>query len=475
MKTLALTPETLGAWGRTLLRAGFGLGLLILAFLTWNAPEVLPFFPALLLGGLGAWYLFRHPLLNLCVVLASFVLIVGYEEGIQPEEALYGIYYLAFLGHWYFTRLFLYRERLVETPEEKALVLFLALMTLAGVTGLFLFGNKPGAVISEWVSLSMLAFYFPVKEVCARYRKGPVLILGIILWIAFFVAVRNFINYQAILLSATQVWQVEKGRVATNDILLMIGSTFTLTLIVFTRKWRAALILLPLFALFFGGLILTQSRGYWITFALAAVILFALVKAPQKKRMLAMAFMGAVLLFTIGFLFLRETMFLVLSGLIERLGTLQSAATKDVSLINRFLESGAVWERIKQNPILGYGLGGSFHFFNITTHHTTDGTFAHNGYVYLWFKFGIFGLLTVLFFWLRSAWRGVQAFRSAVTPRLMHLGALAAAACLFALPLVANTSNPFHQNDPPFIMALMMGLAGGVYRRVKNDPASPSP
>ena len=73
----APTPSAFWHGGRLLLVAGFALSLLLVFYLAWNAPEVLPLVPLVLLGLTAAWHLFRYPLLNLCVLLAGYVAAVG--------------------------------------------------------------------------------------------------------------------------------------------------------------------------------------------------------------------------------------------------------------------------------------------------------------------------------------------------------------------------------------------------------------
>lgn len=86
----------MGNWGAFLLWSGFGFVFLILLFITWAAPDILPFLPLVFLGGAGLVVLFHYPLLNLGVVMSSFVLIVGFSAGLGVGEALYGLYYLSF-------------------------------------------------------------------------------------------------------------------------------------------------------------------------------------------------------------------------------------------------------------------------------------------------------------------------------------------------------------------------------------------
>ncbi len=466
---LSLTPEAFRWWGNLALGGALAFGLLVLLLLTWRAPDLLPGFALLLLAGAGAWYLFQRPLLNLLVLLAASVAISDYEAGIQLAEVLYGLYLAAFLAHWFLTRRFLYREQILHTAEEKALMLFLALAACSPALT-FLFGGRFGGVMSEAFALSMLALYFPVKEACLRHRHGLLMILLVIGWIGLFTALRNFMHYQEILLKATQAWQVARGRVATNDSLVMAPSVVFLVVLIFARQWRHRAVLLGAFLTFFAGLLLTQSRGYWVAFLLGALVLFLLVDRRYKTRLVLLGLAGLASVLLIGFVFFGDYVTLIGASLLKRFASLGTAASRDLSLINRFYESKVVLGHILENPVLGYGMGVSYYFYDLTTDTTRVDTFIHNGYLALWYKFGVCGLALALFFWLRTAWRGVQAFRLREAPALPRVCGLAAAATLAAFTVSTLTSNPFYLNDTTFILGVLMGLAGGAYARATYRP-----
>lgn len=472
----SMTPVAFWRWGRLVLGAGLALGLLLVVFFAWAAPDLLLYFPIVLLAGAGAWFLFRHETLNLCMVLAGAVLIAQLEEGLQATEVLYGLYYLTFLAYWFGTRLLIYGEHneVFRTGESRAIFLFLILVTLSIPLSLFA-GSSAKGLLSEWIAYAMLGLYFPVKELCARHRHGVKYVLLVIGWIGLFTAVKNLVNYQAILASATQAWQIVKGRVSANDTLLAFPSLFYLVLLIFSDRWRTRLPLLLAFLLYFSGLILTQSRGYWVSFLLGAFVMFVLVDRRYRLRLAgfgALGFLGAI---GLGAIFVPEYLFLILSALGERFVSLGSAGSSDISLINRFYESAAVWEYIKDNPILGHGMSRKYFYFDITEQATRVDWFIHNAYVALWYKFGIWGLGLVVYFWAMSWWRGIQAFRTRHAELLPRLAGLGATMCLTAMALAANTSNPFGLDDSVFIFSVACGVAAGSARRVSlSTPPEPS-
>lgn len=430
----------------------------------WSANEFLPFIPLVLIAGALALALFKRPLLNLAVVMCGFVLIVGFEDGIQPGEILYGLYYLGFLAHWFFTRSILQQQVICHRPEERVLLAFLVLITVT-IPVSFIFAGSPSMILGEWLSFSMLAFYWPIREAIVRHKDGLRVVVGSLIFLGLFVLARNLLEYRGDLGNAEQVWQIATSRAITNESLLMVPALFGLTLFLQAGKMRSRMFYLGLVLVMFAGLILTQSRSYWVAFFLGAGFILLFVSNRDKVRLIMVGLFSAGGVFLIAYLVLGDFLLLVLTGLLDRFLSLQSAVTQDISLINRFLEAKGVWHHIQVNPILGHGMGVPYRFYNITYEYSEIKTFVHNGYVALAFKFGVWGLGMMLFMMVRFFVRAVQTWRLKKTDLLSRLISLSVAGSLAALAVTAITANPFFQNDLMFIYASLWGIAGGCYAR----------
>ena len=450
-------PEQLWAWGHRVLVAGLSCGLLLVALVAWKAPSFAPLAPIVLIAAGGALFLLRRPSLNLYVALAGFAIIAGYSEGLKAHEAVYGLYFLATLTHWFVSKAADPRYRFMKSPEDVALLSFLLYAAISASWGL-LYGAKPGTIVGEALVLVMFAFYFPVKEACTRSKRGMAIVLGIIIWFAVFVSLRNAIEYISGLHSATKLFQIATGRVALNEALLMMPALGVVVLLLYAKRWWQVLLLGVCFVLVFSGLVLTQSRGYWAAFLLGCVALFILIDRRRKARVLLLLSGGASLFIALWFIVLGDNLALIAGGVASRFSSLGTAITNDISLVNRFYETAAVWEYIKVNPILGYGMGASYHYFHIIVDATRDWPFVHNGYAGVWFKYGLFGMSLILFFWGRSIYNGIRLFRMRSAPRMLRLTGLSVAACLIAETIVANTANAFMLSD----VSLMIGLCGGL-------------
>jgi O-antigen ligase len=454
------------ALGGFAIRAAFAVALVILLGITWINADLLWPLSALLVGAAGALYLFRRPELNLYVTLGLFFLIMDYSDGLDPEEVFYGMYFMAFFAHWYGTFL-LGGGRLLRSSQDWAIVIFVAFATLSAVWGI---ANGAGVrfIVGEAAILAMLGFYFPVRELCAGNPRAVRRLLYLVTALALFVTLRNVITYQAALSSAAYLFQVTTGRVALNEIFLMVPALGALCFLLYSSSNKQRLGLLLLFLLFLSALVLTQSRGYWAAFLVGLVALFLLTDLKRKLKIVIVGVIGLSSFVAFGSLLFPEVVPLVVGGLAQRFVSLGSAFSSDISMVNRLHETSALWGYIKQNPVIGYGMAAPFHYFDVIDDITRIGSFTHNAFVGLWFKFGIVGLALMMFVWVRSIWMGISLFRRESAPLFHRTIGLAVAVALIAELLVANTSTPFLIFDGMLMFTLLAAFASGATEYVRR-------
>ncbi|HCR49193.1 MAG TPA: hypothetical protein DIW24_06170 [Bacteroidetes bacterium] len=457
-------------WSRKFLAVGFGLSLILVLLLAWKAPSILFFLPILLIGSTVAWQLFKYPTLNLIVLLFGFSIVSNTQEGLQATEAMYGIYYFLSMAYWVLTH-WLNRGKIIETPFDSVFLFFL-LWIIASVFQTLLFGGELKGYFSEMIALAFLFLYFPVKELCSKHEKGSQILIGILMFQGFFAAIRNLMNYREIIVNAQFAWQLEKGRVITNEQLLLIPALICLTLFLFEVRWKFKMGYLSGFLLFLGSLILTQSRAYWVDFAFGSFVLFFLLNWKQKAQLIGTSSLALTFFIVLGIVFFGNLFYTVLEGLVDRLLSLGSATTSDISLINRFMETNAVWEKIIQNPIIGYGTGVSYAVYDITFGFTQVDTFVHNGFYGIWYKFGLIGLGLLIYIWgksirsLFSAWLKIPLHKRAT---IENLSVLMVAIALTSLLPSATTSNPFFLKDAIMTFAVLFGAAAGLKQKMNGD------
>ena len=168
------------------------------------------------------------------------------------------------------------------------------------------------------------------------------------------------------------------------------------------RRWRNLIILG--IAVLSMGLILTFTRVYWamVFGAIMLLILFArreLSVYPRATFLTACAAVTVVLILQASVLNSSVIKEAVLNRTMSMLRVPKNF--QHDTLFMRYLESRYAWERVKENPLLGLGLGKSYRpliFRGADYENTVGGTYLHNGFLTTQMKMGIAGTCT--FFWL---------------------------------------------------------------------------
>lgn len=458
------SPLALRRAGAVVLWVGLGIGLLGVLGAVWLAPDWSPLLPLAAVGVVTVGVLLRHPDLHLFAVLLASVAVLEHQPGVQPQEVVYGLYVIFFLAIWVVTDLH-GRRTLLASREARLMAGFL-ILAVALVPMAFLQGGLPHTVVREMTSLTMLGFFFPIRDLCVRRPEAVRTLVGIGLVLSVFVVVRNLLMYQAALGSAERLGELIGRRIIANDHVLAAGTIVGFVFLLHARRLSGAAIATAVFMLNLSGLVLTLSRGFWLATVWGMLFVFVTVSRAHKARMAVVILLASVPVLAIGLLFFGNIMSLFFEGLLERLTSVDGSLTRDVSMLGRVYEARAAFGHIVENPLLGHGAGVPFTFSTILTRTETTTTFIHNGYVYLWYVFGVVGVVLMLALWWRAIWSGWSAYRVSTAPWVVRLAGLGAAASLFAFTLSAMTSNPFFHKDYLLGLAFHMALAYGVRAQV---------
>ncbi|MCY4171793.1 MAG: O-antigen ligase family protein [Bacteroidetes bacterium] len=424
--------------------------------------------PAIILSSIVACIFFANPLLNLVVVIVGFMVMASNESGFQPLEIAYAGYLFIVLTVWAVRNVILGSTTILVDRTDWALSIFLILLP-GSLILTFLFNGDFRIAASELISLSLLLIYFPVKHAIIHYKAGSKVILIAIIVMCVGVSLLNTFNYASDLSNAISLSHVAGARVVVNDGLLMIGATMSLILLVYARNPVSLLFSTFAMVMTFSGVIMTQSRGSWLAFLVGSIALVLIVPNRAKLKIFTTVSIVSISIILVGYVLIGPFLNVVIEGLIERFGSIYTSLTQDLSLINRFRESMTVFEKITLNPFIGYGPGVEYLFYDIVHQTTHDDSFVHNGYIGLWYKYGLWGLGLVVYFWYSSIKLGLRAFRSNYPDYWTRLAGLAGAVPLIALTISALTQNPFFLKNYLFVFALVAGLSAGAGQRTSLD------
>ncbi|MCB0719193.1 MAG: O-antigen ligase family protein [Bacteroidetes bacterium] len=408
---------------------------------------------ALLAVGLLWW---RVP--PLLIVLFAFAFVTRFKEGFQPEEIVFAGLYYGYIGYWFTSRLLDPTRQIVRTKSDLAILLFLIFAPSTFAIS-YLSGADVKQWLSEWVIVSMFFVYFPAREHCETHPNGVrniVLSLG---WIAGLTLVRNLWSFVSELQSATAIWQVATARVPYNEHLLMFAGLGSIVWFSSARTTTTKIAAFIASGLFSFGVLIGQSRAVWVSYALGTLFIILMRTGRARRRIVTGITMTVAVIVVAGLAIAPGTMRLLAVGLTSRVTSLENAVTNDLSLINRFHENSAVIARIRENPIVGHGMGTQYRYFSLVYESTYYTSFIHSWYVGFVFHFGLFGF--VLFFpvYVHAIVRGSRNFLSSDVPRRVRLAGLVAASALVAEMLGAMTESTFGSSDKPLFVALLFALA----------------
>ncbi|PAP76544.1 O-antigen ligase family protein [Rubrivirga marina] len=452
---------------RLAVAAAVGAGALVLlvtGLIVASGSQVVWAVPIALTTGLALALGRPSPLVQLATVLGSAALLVGGEEGLGVGEVLAGVLLVGYLATWYATALATGRRFVSSLPDRAAAVWLFGIAPLGAVLGV-VFGMNAYDFRADLLATLPFALYFPVKDAATRSPRGAVTVAVGLAWLGAYSAISNGLALRAVVNSADAAWQIADARFIMGETSITSGLLLSLAALTVSRRWTTRGICIVATGAFLAALILTRSRGFWVSGALGLGFLWLVAPGRARVQIAVYVALGLAFVAALAVALFPEELALLADGTIRRFATLSTATMRDISLVNRFAETSAAWERIRVNPILGYGWGVQVTRYDMVSYSTLHWAFLHNGYVALWFKTGIFGLLAMLTVWVGGILRGVVATQNPRLEAASRACALGGTATLVALSLASVTSNPFSILDQMLVVTLLMGLTNGVADR----------
>ena len=420
--------------------------------------------PAVVAGGVALAAARPGPVALLAGVAGLQAFQLGGEPGLSVGEVVAGLALVLYLGAWY-GRALLSGSPLLTSGADIAAAGWLAVAAPAAVVLGLVFGANPDDFRADLLATLPFALYFPVKDACLRDRHGALAVAAVLAWLGVFAVVTNVLRFRAVIASADAVWQIADARFITGETSITAGLLLSLAGLTVARRWPARTLLAVATAGFVGGLVITKSRGFWVSGMLGVLYLAVVLPASDRRRLIAWSGAGLLVLGAASVLVLGDQLALIVDGTVRRFATLATATTQDISLVNRFRETSAAIDVTLENPVLGYGWGVQVSRFNIIYGGTETWAFIHNGYVALWLKTGLWGLALMMTVWVGGIVRATFAGRGGALAPSERAVALGAASTLVAFTLVTNSSNPFSILDQMLVVTLLLGLTNGLADR----------
>jgi O-antigen ligase len=440
----------------------FGIaGLLIVAFcglliylFKGGAPLILIGLPVAVIG--LTMLAFRPDYVVLLAVLSSIFAIYN-PPGLHPTELIY--YGLSALALSMFVVLALNGNFRIEGPIDRAWVFLMTMIGIGLIIGLLVTRSVRPFEEFGYIYTSVL-FYPGLRYFLRRedFKKKFMIGLGLIF---SYVVVRSIVDYRQSLLNVVEEWQLNFIRSAGTENTLLLFCAFLLIVLVNSTSLKRALLPAGAFVLSFIALILTFTRSLWGAFFIAAVMIFLLSPTRLKTRILGYSIGGTVLVGLVMMLFIPDLVAFITGVIAFRFETLGGV---DLSLEERIIETRTVWQSIMANPILGHGLSTEyFRYVILNKFVTVPSNYVHNGYLAVWYKFGIFGLLSFLTFYAVVFRESLRLYRLGETEfaRLVGLSIVAYISGMLIMNIVSPTFISFEG----MFISMCVALIAATYTR----------
>lgn len=433
---------------------------LLIIFLSVEFPvEVL----LAIVGSYLLYVLARDIFAGLCALVVIHFFVIRGSEQISLPEIFFALCFCVVLGTWFFRKLFVERRPVLADSLDYALAGFLILCVLSFIPA-FLFGSSIMKWLRELVPFLTLLLIFPIREQADSPKRIRILIACFLL-LSLGVAVDNLFSYKEAVSRVIYAWELLSSRRHFNESLLMAVVIAAGGFLVMAKSAAArwsALLLLTLFAI---ALTLTFSRGYWVATLAGVFALVVFVPAKLKWRMLTSFGVYVLISVVIFFAAFGDLATFVLDTIGRRFHTV-GQAVQDPSFANRLVEAQAVLAQIKENPIVGYGLGKTY-FYDAIIPMEMPTWYVHNTMLFVWYKVGILGLICLLFYFGGIFIRGLQAYRMEKDDFLKPL-LLILLACLVGMALVSFSSPQLLEKDSTLLAAMVCGLVQSVWRQQRR-------
>jgi len=415
--------------------------------------------PALLLGMILLFFILNYSHIGL------FILILGYYFISKSTEAItvYEILFIFLFGFVFF--IWLIREFTsvysFKTFENRDYILFIFFgVALFSLIPAILNGNDLFKWFRELFPFTILMLYYPIRE-SIKSRKIIALYFAAFIILGLVISINNAVNYKTMMLEVTKDWQIMAYRQPFSESILLASFLLCFSSLIYNRNIFLRILFALLSIVFAVSLAFSFSRGYWLSAILGILILFIILEFRTKIKIIAIV-LSLLLLFIGSFYILFEDMTInIIKSISERFATIENIS-EDISVMNRLEEYKALTSVIVKNPILGYGLGAEFYYYNIINVQDFKSWYTHNAYLYLIFKLGLLGFITFFWFYFSHIYTGIKAFL--ISNNRFHKSVLLGiiSIMLTFLPL-SLTSPQFFQKNSLLILALGTALISKIY------------
>ncbi len=396
-------------------------------------------------------------------VLGQALNLLGGGRGITAGDAAFGVWVIGGVLIWLCKELLVYRRPIIRSSSDFLFISFFLFSTFLSIITSSINGALVSRFFTEWLSVANLLLYFPIRSILNN-RKDVVWLLVAFSVVALANSVFAITMYKHKLLDAVIEAELMTTRSVSHENVAMAWMLICAAVFGYARNLRVGLLALLGMGMAFVGLLISLSRGPIFSGFGALVMMLFLVESKIRKKLLL-----AICLMLLGGVGLGYAMFPAMietigSGVVKRLASVNQASS-DRSLQSREREQVAAVRYIARSPLIGYGYGVVYHYYDNAPGRTGTqySSFFHNGWLWPFYKFGIPLGLFFLFMYFYPTARLMLRYPSKEHQFLR--GIAVGSLCFFVASSLTNTtSNQVSEFSGTFTILVSWALLDFVNR-----------
>ena len=394
------------------------------------------------------------------------LVVIGEDsEGLSPSEFLFHLYGTFGVILWIVKELVVRRRPFIISSYDFLFATSFGLCLIVSVTTFLLYNGDAVLFIKEVLSFSTFLFYFPIRKMM-RDDRHVVVILTIFVLITLINGVVNIVNYQERVLQSALMYGEVNARAAANESYSGLMTCLGAAIIVFARKKWLRWIGLGIFSIGAGLLIITLSRGPIVAVGIGIVVSLIFASARRAARLMIYAIVGFIINVGLAYVIFPDFVDSIFSNIESRFATLERIGT-DKSLSSRFDEYAALTDKyIPASPLIGYGFGVPFTYYNKPFGTSASVFYTHNGYLHALYKFGLPAGLLLLFVLLVPLLRAPYSSYSMMSSQKRLFFGFAISG-LVSLLIINFTSNSIYTTMTLLLWVVVLAIMD--YLRVDVD------
>jgi MFS family permease len=346
-------------------------------------------------------------------------------------------FYIGGLWIWFFAMVFIKRKRIVRNIADRILLIAIG---AASITIVLAFANDESSPLNwvrEYLLFSMMLYYFPWREHLTE-RKHILTFFALTAGVFIGIGAVNLWQYVKAASNILYAFQVWSSRKTDNTHIFLCATIFCFMATFFASTRRARLGMLVLTAFYTLVVVVSFSRGFWISGIIGIITALWLFNKRKLAMFALYGIVGAFLFITSVQILFPERAALIVKVLQARLVS-STAGTQDLSVLSRVYETKVIFEYMSRYILGGTGLGATFVIYDPLGHVFTRVSFIHNGYLYIWMKLGLAFFLAFYFVWAYMIYRSYILAKTASQP-IHRIFATGAFGSLIAFSLLNITS-----------------------------------